>query len=318
MDINQRKKYKAIMKADQKAYIELLSKTQKEVANIETRLSNLRKKLTHQLRKEEGSANSIKSISIISRIIFGLQEDTLRLSLPKYNFAIEKKIINQFIISFLSHRRTTRYDGECKFYGETLLNLYLDIFITLTCPKTPRKIEHKPAFLVYPKSGQLLELDVTLEDFLLAFEFQGESHYLEPKDIQKDCFKLEKCASNGVILIPVNIYQLTSATLMELILNSMKDSLGLHSLNGGNYLNADSIFDIYPKHIRSFKKCCQRIYLAKTLFSDAIEWLDEFAQRFRNTQAKSNPISSCTEAPRLTNKTIDLDVKNLYVGLKNV
>lgn len=228
MESSERKKYKAIIKANQKAYIATLPEAQRESANFESRLNNLRNKLTHQLRKADGSSNSVKLMPTISRILFGLQEDMVRLSMPTYDFQTEKEVLNKFIISFLSHRRVTQYDGECEFYGETLLNLYLDIFVTLTCAKTPRRIEHKPGFLVNPKTGQLLELDIALEEFLLAFEFQGESHYREPKEIEKDKIKLEKCASNKFILVPVNIYQLESKRLMQLVLNSMKDSLGIN------------------------------------------------------------------------------------------
>ncbi|MBC8555803.1 MAG: hypothetical protein H8D23_39830 [Candidatus Brocadiales bacterium] len=318
MEVSERKKYKAIIKAKQKAYIGALSKAQCEEVNFESRLNNLRNKLTHQLRKTDSSANSVKSMPTISRILFGLQEDIVRLSLPIYNFKEEKEVINTFVISFLSHRRETQYDGECKYYGETLLNLYLDIFITLTCRNTPRRIEHKPGFLVNPKTEQLLELDITLEEFLLAFEFQGESHYREQKEMEKDTVKLSKCASNNVILVPVNIYQLESRRLMQLILNSMKDSLGIKSQESGVSMKVDSSLKINPKHIRSYKKACQRIYLAETLFGSAIKWLDEFALRFRDTQAIRNPISSTTEAPRLTKKTNDLEVPELYTELKHV
>jgi len=286
---------------------------QRENNRIEARFNNLGTRLTHQLRKSERSARSGRSMSTVARSIFGLQEDIKRLSLPNYDFGIEKEIVNTFIISFLSHRRETKYDGECEFYGETLLNLYLDIFITLTCQKTTRKIEHKPGFLVNPRSGDLLELDVTLEEFRLAFEFQGDSHYINQKEIDKDKVKIDKCATNKVILIPVNIYQLESNRLMELILNSMKDAVIISdSANVNSRLTADS------KHKISYKKACQRIYLAKTLFDIAIKWLDAYALRFRDTQKVRNPISTSMEAPRLTTKVNDMDVETLYKGLKHV
>ncbi len=172
--------------------------------------------------------------------------------------------------------------------------------------------------MVNPKTGQLLELDITLEEFLLAFEFQGESHYLEKNEMEKDVVKLSKCTSNNVILVPVNIYQLESRRLMRLILNSMKDFLDSKYKESRICLKADSSNKMNPKYMRPYKKICQRIYLAETLFGSAIDWLDEFALRFRSTQAKRNPISSTTEAPRISKSMSDLDVQELYAGLKHV
>ncbi|PZU99461.1 MAG: hypothetical protein DCF32_18670 [Leptolyngbya sp.] len=174
LELKLRQKYKATVKSNQKAYLAALTEQQKVTANLESRFKNLRNKFSAQLRKESGSANSVKLIPTISRILFGLQEDFTRLSLPRYEFQTETEIINEYLISFLERQRITQYMGECQYYGETLLNIYLDLFITLTCLKTPRNIEHKPGFLVNPKTGNILELDVLLEEFLLAFEFQGE------------------------------------------------------------------------------------------------------------------------------------------------
>jgi hypothetical protein len=201
--------------------------------------------------------------------------------------------------------------------GETLLNLYLDVLITFTVLKTSREIEYNPNFLINPNSGQLLELDVFLEDFLLAFEFQGDFHYTETSKIEKDAFKLSKCAENKIILIPINIYQLKSNLLMPLILNTMKDTLGL------KYFDEDVIKEephiiTKSKHLLSFKKCCQRFYLAETLFEETIKWIDDFVTDYQVAQSTRSPISTTTEAPRLVRKTIDLSVKELYFKLKNV
>ena len=63
-------------------------------------------------------------------------------------------------------------------------------------------------------------------------------------------------------------------------------------------------------------KSCQRIYLASTLFQGALEWADGYAKRFRDTQQNRNPISSSTEAPRLSSKVNDVSIKDLYYNLK--
>ncbi len=105
MEVSERKKYKAIIKVKQKAYIDTLSKIHREVVNFESSFSNLGNKLTHQLRKTNGSANSMKSIPTISRILFGLQEDIFRLSLPAYDFKEEKEVIISFRSSAIGAKR---------------------------------------------------------------------------------------------------------------------------------------------------------------------------------------------------------------------
>ena len=113
MELESRKKYKAIIKSNHKAYLAALTEQQKATANLEDRFKNLRNKLSAQLRKESGSANSVKLIPTISRVLFGLQEDCIHLSLPKYKFQTEKEIINEYLVSFLEGQRTTQYTGEC-------------------------------------------------------------------------------------------------------------------------------------------------------------------------------------------------------------
>lgn len=318
MESRLRKKYKATVKANHNAYIQCLEPNLLSIVNIESRFNNLQNKLNTQLRKTDESVNSVKNLPTICRLLFGLQEDIFRLSLPEYSFYAEKEIINKFLISFLGYRRKTQFHGECEYYGETLLNLYIDLFITLTCAKTPRKIEHKPGFLVNPRTNQLLELDVQLEEFLIAFEFQGESHYREEKEIDKDKLKLSICAKNKLILIPVNIYQLESNKLMTLILNSIKDAIGINEHGIGLVPSNNDEFQVHPKHLRSYKKACQRMYLASTLFQESLKWLDKYSARFRETQVNRNPVSSSTEAPRLAARKNDIAVNELYFGLKHV
>jgi hypothetical protein len=116
----------------------------------------------------------------------------------------------------------------------------------------------------------------------------------------------------------VNIYQLKSDRLMTLILNSIKDAIGINEDGIGMAPNNYNELKIHPKHLRSYKKACQRMYLASTLFEESFLWLDAYAARFRQTQANRNPISSSTEAPRLVAKKSDKSVSDLYFGLKHV
>ncbi|MBE9112832.1 hypothetical protein IQ273_25925 [Nodosilinea sp. LEGE 07298] len=156
-----------------------------------------------------------------------------------------------------------------------------------------------------------------LEEFLLAFEFQGESHYREEKEKEKDQLKLSMCARNKLILIPANIFQLGSAVLMKLICNSIKDAIGLDVESKGFIPDQEeSHLKLHNKHLRAYMKSCQRIYLAATLFQGTLEWADGYAKRFRDTQQSRNPISSSTEAPRLSLKVNDFSIEELYYNLK--
>ncbi|WP_261928170.1 hypothetical protein, partial [Vibrio aestuarianus] len=303
-----RKKLKAILKADHKKYLSNLAKDQRDTSNIEKRFINLNRKLVSLLRKEHGSLNSIKLIPNLARITFGLHEDIGRLSLPHYDFRCEKDILNLYIISHLSIQRDTQYHGECEYYGETLLNLYLDVLITLTCLKTPRHIENKPAYLINPKTEQNMELDIDFEEFRFAFEFQGETHYRNESEQVKDRLKLSICADNKVVLIPVNVSQLNGEELMLLILNSLKNALGL-----GVLTSKESPLKQDFKHFRGYKKVCQRVYLASCLFDDSLTWINRYADRFKETQSRRNPISSTTPAPRLINDYDDLSITEIYI-----
>ncbi|OGU16786.1 MAG: hypothetical protein A2076_07165 [Geobacteraceae bacterium GWC2_53_11] len=318
MDVKDRNRLKKIIKLSHERYLASLTAEQLILVNLENRFSRIRKDVSDQLRKEYGSENSVKLIPRLSQNVFGLHEDMIRLSLPLYEFEKEIEVINNYIIEFLERKRKSKYSGECQYYGETLLNIYLDIFISLTCPGTLRNIEHKPGYLVNPKSGQLLELDISLEDFKLAFEFQGETHYTDEKDMEKDSFKLEQCARNKVILIPVNIFQLNSVTLMELIVNSIKDAIAIHSKIAGESIADQGPIPQTHHRLMSFKKACQRIYLAKLIFSKCLIWIDEYALRFVDTQRSRNPISSSSEAPRLVKINSDMDIEYIYRRLKMV
>lgn len=312
MDLSERKRFKASIKASHREFLKKLPENQRSIAKLESRFERLRKNLNNQLRKVDSSGNSVRLIPRLCRIVFGLQEDIKRLKLPFYEFCIEQDIINYYVIHFLTLQRETQYNGECQYYGETLLNLYLDIFITLTCWNTPRKIDHKPGYLKNPNSGQLLELDIVLEDFKLAFEFQGESHYRDKSDMEKDALKLKICSQNNVVLIPVNISQLDSQYLMDLIINSIKDALDLHEYLSKKNNPQKLSHGISGKNLLAFKKATQRIYLAKQILGNSIVWLDRYASRFRETQASRNPISASTEAPRILKKGKDFDVDYIY------
>jgi hypothetical protein len=317
MDKPQRERVRRLVKIDHEAYLSTIVGASL-FQSFKERLGRVDSVLRDILRKEPGSENSLKEIPTFVRCLFGLREDALRLGIPIPPFYREIELLNDLVIAALSQRRSTRYSGECASYGETLLNCYLDLFVTLTVDKTPRRLGAKPSFLVNPKTGANLELDVILEDFRLAFEFQGEHHYVDEKVIERDKFKLTECAQFQRILIPVNPYQLQAVTLQKLILNSIKDQLQIGALFSSPKTFRPSAVSASNKQLLQFSKAAQRIYLANMLFSRSMQWVDSYAISYIEKIASHSPISTSTPAPRLLASSQDMEVEAIYRGLSLV
>lgn len=188
------------IKERQELYLEKLINLEYH-SDFTNRFKNLTKKIQKLLRKDYASENSMKSIPTISRLLFGLIEDIKRKRALSYGFDDEVKIVNEHLIKYLKNKISSRYDGKCPSHGEALLNAYLDLFITATVFKTGKEIPAYPSFLMNPKTGSILEIDILFEDFHIAFEFQGEHHYTNTKTKEKDQFKLTACPESGILLI---------------------------------------------------------------------------------------------------------------------
>ena len=318
MDRLKRKKIIAPIKVNHKYYL-------KEISNLDRsdhclhKFKVLTRRFQDLLRKEHGSSNSSDLISTIANHLFGLREDISKLSLPYYDFADEILVLNQYIVPLLEKRRASKYFGECASYGETLLNCYIDLFVTFTVPKTVREIGAKPGYLLNPLTGSHLEIDVLLEDFRLGFEFQGEHHYTDSTVQVKDSHKLSILASHKRILIPINISQLSFQTLAKLIVNSMKDYLKLHDLlvYKDERLISEHLMTS-RKLMGRFSKAAQRIYLATVFFEPTLNWLDSKTQQYITNMSTRNPTSSTQVAPRQTMPKQDLEVEYIYRNLKYV
>ncbi len=286
--------------------------------NFTIRFKKLIRKTQHLLRKVYGSTNSIKDIAGITTLIFGLAEDIKLKGVPKYSFEEELKVVNDYSLWYLKSKWATRYDNKCSSYGEAALALYLDLFVTATIREVNRELQAKPTFLKNPKTGAVLEIDILFEDILLAFEFQGEHHYTDNKVKEKDCFKLEELRKKKIVLIPVNISQLNNTELQRLIVNSIKDFLGIHDLFMGE--RSDFEIESLPstRQLLSFSKIVQRLYLSKLLFVESLKWLDNESKKYITNVAKKNPISSSYSAPRQTPAQGDFDIKYIYKRLKYV
>lgn len=293
-------------------------------SDFTSRFKNLTKKIQKLLRKDYTSENSMKSIPLISRLLFGLMEDIKRKHALGYGFDDEVKIVNEHLIEYLKNKISTRYDEKCPSYGEALLNAYLDLFITATVFKTGKEIPAHPSFLMNPKTGSILEIDMLFEDFHLAFEFQGEHHYTNTKTKEIDEFKLTTCPENGLLLIPVNPFQLKGDILQKLIVNSIKDFLGLNDLfkdkrtkYWSKYLAQEGISN---KQLLRFSKVVQRLYLSKIIFLDSLKWLDAKSIEYRNTQKSKYPEAQSLKelAPRHTFTNNDLSIEDIYKNLKYI
>lgn len=286
--------------------------------HFEQKFKNLTRKTQFLLRKERESENSIKHIPKIARIVAGFIQDIRRRGAPSYDFTEYFNILNHYLIGYLENKRTTKYEGKCASYGETLLVLYLDIFIAATVYKPDKKLQVHPPYLINPKTGSVLEIDVLLEDFHLAFEFQGEHHYTDAKVEAKDKFKLQECYRRGRILIPVNIVQLESNQLQILIVNSIKDFLSLNDIftDKRDTFRLESSTSL--RQLTNFCKVAERLHLSSIVFAESMKWLDDKAEKYKRKMQARSPISSTRAAPRQMPTTVGLDIDFIYRRLKHV
>jgi hypothetical protein len=259
-------------------------------------------------------------------LIFGLQQDLRRFGLPVFTFDSEKRTINHSIIAALDARLTSQYDGYGAprgptSYGEALLHCYLDLFVTFTVLKTPHEIGAKPNYLINPRTGNAgeLELDVMFEGFRLAVEFQGHpSHYNDPNTQARDAFKLAELPVHSRILIPVNICQLNGVILESLIANSMKDHVGVHDVVASGDPSRFTPVTASRRQLLQFSKVVQRLYLAESIFREALTWVDDKARMYLAAPINLGAVSATTPAPRRVTGNPDLDLAAIYANLRHV
>jgi hypothetical protein len=286
--------------------------------SLETRFNKLARLVRSLLRKEYASSNALTVIAQTANLIFGLMEDIKRKHLPDYPFEQELLALNDYLIKYLEAKWVSRYGGECASYGETALVLYLDLFIAVSVSDPDIELQAKPSFLRNPATGAILEIDVMLENYHLAFEFQGEHHYTDDNVKEKDQFKLRQLYEKQIILIPVNISQLYSHTLQMLIVNSIKDFLGIHDLFTNKRYEVDISRLPSTHQMLNFSKVTQRLYLSKHLFAGSLKWLDNRSCEYIINVSGRSPISSSTSAPRQTPPHGDMDIDYVYKQLKHV
>lgn len=317
MDKPQRNRVIAIIKNRNQQYLNSVASAE-YYSKFQQRFTNLARKTRSLTRKEYGSENSISEVSRLGRLIAGFMEDMRQKKAPAFDFLEYRTVLNEYLINYLETKRKSNYDGQCASYGETLFVLYLDLFITATINKVDRKLQVNPSFLINPKTSAILEIDVFFENLKLAFEFQGEHHYTDSKTQEKDLVKLNECQNKEIVLIPVNISQLNSKVLQALIVNSIKDFLGIHDLFTPKKDTFKPRTTIQSKQLLKICKITERLYTSTVIFDASADWLDgEAAKYISNIQFRS-PISSTAPAPRQTPPMGDFDIVTLYTGLKHI
>lgn len=317
MNRPQRDKIKKAIKQSDQNYLATL-KTSECYLKLERKFKNLERKFGQLLRKQYESERSLHGVSQVGRLVSGLMEFIKQNDAPYYDFAEYKRILNDYLTKYIEERRTSKYNGQCSSYGETLFVLYLDLFISATMYKPERELQAHPPFLINPKTGALLEVDALIEDFRLAFEFQGEHHYTDLKTQERDHFKLEECRKKRIVLIPVNISQLNSVVLQELIVNSIKDFLGLHDIFTASRDTFKLPSSVSWRQVTSFCKIVERLYTSTVVFDTCAAWLDGEAGTYISKSAVKNPLSSTMPAPRQLAPRGDFDIGSLYRCLKHI
>ncbi len=325
MNRAERNKIVRPIKAQHAAYLASIESSP-HAQDLHQRFTNFARKFQAFTWKDHGSLNALKTIPNLARLLFGLREDLQRFGLPVYSFDLERETINRSIIAALHARLTQKYDGYGAprgpvSRGEALLNCYLDVFVTFTVLRTPKEMGAKPSYLVNPRTGNSgeLELDFEFEGFRLAFEFQGHpSHYADRNTRAKDAFKLAELPVHSRILIPVNVSQLQSGALQNVIANSMKDHVGVHEVLATRDPSRFVPGAASPQQLVQFSKAVQRLYLAESVFRTASDWIDAKASDYLAEPMHIGTVSATTPAPRHSPSSPDLDLTTIYANLRYV
>ncbi len=310
--MNERKKIIRQLESNHEKYISWLATDNYTVSQY---LKKLKKEFNDLLRKEVSSENSIKQIIKLTKEINKVHELIKSKKLIDYDFALETELINKYAVGYLSQRFKTKYNGKFRYNGENLLNLYLEIIIKFTILKSENERNIRPDFLKSDLTSRNLELDIFYKDFKLAFEFQGEHHYSDDNQKEKDKEKIEKSIKEGILVIPINACQLSSSEIISLTINNIKDFYGLHNA----LLNIDStkIKSQKRSSIKDFQKLAQRMHLSKMIFHDSFLWLDNLSQNYMKKAKRTTPDAYTINyrAPSLL-KTEMLDIEEIYKNIK--
>lgn len=319
MEINHRKKYKKILQSKYAKYIKDIGSHYSGELKIDSRFSEFVRNVVSILMKEKNSENGYKLVKKVASDLFGLKEDIKRLKLPGLDFSLEESLINNFLIEYLNERISSNYFDKLASYGESLLCGYIDCLLNASKLNVDKTFGMNPHFLINPNTNNLLEIDVALKEYRLYFEFQGHpSHYEDRNTIAKDRLKLQLCFSNNVVLVPINIYQLNSRKIIIVIINTIKDNLGIKELIKGENINIDTYSSISDKQLLQFSRLMQKLYLCEQIYGETLNFLDTKSNLYIQNMQSKNPsgFSQHNDAPRFINDNEDYEIEDVYYGIK--
>lgn len=278
-----RKQIIRIIESKYKDYIDIQKNNELiKKYNIEKRLANLKKFIISFLRKDKISSNKKKLFPKLERILFGLIQDFRRLEIEPIDINYEKTILNDSITDYINNILENR-----QWYGQALLECYLEVYFNFTILKCKKKLEYRPEYLINPNTNQLLEYDIFYSDFDLAFEFQGEWHYIKEEQQIRDQIKIDISLERKKTLIHINAYQLNHLKLSELISNIL-----------------------ITNHTKNSKKVIQRIFASNLIYSEVLLYLDKKAEDYINNTKYKYPITSNNNANCIYSKTENTLLKN--------
>lgn len=321
MDSKERKKIREKLKAKNKEYLSTIDCKIKKSLNFDKRFDKLRCEIVSILRKDRNSENGYKQLKNTTSVLFGIHEDIKHQKIDECNFEIEKSIINDYLKDYIENQISTNYNSEVSSFGESLLCGYIDCFLNASKIEIEKDYGINPSFLINPRTSKLMEIDVALKDYRLYFEFQGHpSHYDDDKTISKDEDKLELCFSKNIVLVPINISQLNAQDLITVIINTMKDFLGIKKVIIGDFSETELYEDLTKNQLLGYSRLTQKIYLSTVILEDTLKYLDERASIWVNKMIIKNPngYSQNHDAPRFINENDDYSISKIYYGLKNV
>ena len=116
----------------------------------------------------------------------------------------------------------------------------------------------------------------------------------------------------------MNISQLHSRTLESLIANSMKDHVGVHEVLANSDPLKFTPGAASSQQLLRFSKAVQRLYLAESLFREALDWVDAEARTYLARPMHAGSVSATTPVPRHGASTPDLDLATIYANLRYV
>lgn len=112
----------------------------------------------------------------------------------------------------------------------------------------------RPDFLKNPTTGRNLELDFYLPDFKVGIEIQGQHHYVDQVQIERDHLKRKLASEAGLYVIELSIFQITPTVLRSKLEGASKEQhsrIGLKSFEPSWLTFRKEVVEPYKASIRA-------------------------------------------------------------------